>query len=106
MVEKGDLFSYLKSDAKIDEEQKMLWIKEICLGMSHLIESKIIHRDLAARNCLLNSKLNIKISDFGLSRIADTNNQVYSKSEVGPLVLIFFISIYFILFKVDYYFIY
>ena len=86
MVEKGDLFSYLKSDVEINEKQKMLWIKEICLGMSYLIESKIIHRDLAARNCLLNSELNIKISDFGLSRIVDSNNQIYSKSEIGPLV--------------------
>ena len=35
---------------------------------------------------LLNEKLDVKISDFGLSRMVDINNQVYSKSEVGPLV--------------------
>ena len=74
---------------EINEEQKMKWMIQICDGMRHLIESKIIHRDLAARNCLLDGELNIKISDFGLSRIADTNNQIYSKSDVGPLVNIF-----------------
>ena len=73
----------------INEEQNIKWMVQICDGMCHLIESKIIHRDLAARNCLLDKELNIKISDFGLSRIVDTNNQVYSKSEVGPLVTIF-----------------
>src|SRR5579883_1202518 len=84
---KGDLFSYLKNEKnEISNEQKLKWMIEICNGMIHLIENKIVHRDLAARNCLLNSPLNIKISDFGLARIMDTNNQVYSKSEVGPLV--------------------
>jgi serine/threonine protein kinase len=85
-LEKGDLFNYLKNEKnEISDEQKLKWMIEICNGMIRLVEINIIHRDLAARNCLLNSSLNIKISDFGLSRIMDTNNQVYSKSEVGSL---------------------
>lgn len=37
----------------------------------------MIHRDLAARNCLLNDKLVLKISDFGLARHVDNNYSMY-----------------------------
>ncbi|CAK5073252.1 unnamed protein product [Meloidogyne enterolobii] len=38
-------------------------------GLNYLHENHILHCDLAARNCLLNRDLQIKISDFGTSRL-------------------------------------
>lgn len=35
--------------------------------MAYLHKQKCIHRDIAARNVLLSAKLDVKISDFGMS---------------------------------------
>src|SRR5689334_2088344 len=85
-MEEGDLWNYLLDNKSIHIQQKLKWMLDICTGMGHLAKNQIVHRDLAARNCLLDSNLNVKISDFGLARIADTSNSIYSKSNVGPLV--------------------
>ena len=45
------------------------------LGMAYLASKNFVHRDLAARNCMLDSKMNVKVSDFGLTR--ETNNRDY-----------------------------
>ena len=65
--------------------QELKWMIDICNGMTHLSSNNIIHKDLAARNCLLDNVLNVKISDFGLARIADDSKEIYSKSNIGPL---------------------
>lgn len=46
--------------------------KELCLqatkGLAHIHSHKIIHRDLKPSNILINSRLLVKIADFGLSK--------------------------------------
>ncbi|PRP85757.1 hypothetical protein PROFUN_06351 [Planoprotostelium fungivorum] len=68
-ADNGSLDVYLKKNRnKIDTEFLLFMVGDLINGMMYLQAKSIIHRDLAARNLLLDAAMNIKISDFGLSR--------------------------------------
>ncbi|CAD5230438.1 unnamed protein product [Bursaphelenchus xylophilus] len=68
----GSLESHLKNDKiEISQVELVLYAFETAKGMRYLHTQKCLHRDLAARNCLISSKGQLKISDFGLSQLVD-----------------------------------
>ena len=66
----GSLVKYLRtpSGRQTTLPQLLTWATQVCNGMTHLEECKIIHRDVAARNVLMGEELVCKISDFGLAQ--------------------------------------
>ena len=57
-------------------------IIQIILGLKEIHRNKIIHRDLTPDNIFIDKNNNIKIGDFGISKIL-INNDRYAKSIVG-----------------------
>ncbi|XGW05191.1 hypothetical protein V3C99_015961, partial [Haemonchus contortus] len=80
----GSLKAFYKKHGEVSTDQKMMFAKDACRGMCYLFLEKIIHRDLAARNCLLGSKNEVKISDFGLS-VADRRELRLNKLHKVPI---------------------
>ena len=72
----GDLNSYLRrtaisssrSSSTLTVQQLTDMAVDIAAGLEYLALRHFVHRDLATRNCLINEKLLVKISDFGLSK--------------------------------------
>nr|XP_046239420.1 ephrin type-A receptor 2a [Scatophagus argus] len=71
-MENGALDTYLKDrDGEIPSYQLVGMLRGIAAGMKYLSDMSYVHRDLAARNVLVNSNLECKVSDFGLSRVLE-----------------------------------
>lgn len=69
----GELFFHLRKNGKFSEERTKFYACQIILALEYLHRNKVIYRDLKPENVLLDSKGNIKITDFGLSKIFNHN---------------------------------
>ncbi|XP_068239141.1 insulin-like growth factor 1 receptor [Palaemon carinicauda] len=90
---RGDLLKYLRSLRPSDNDIfSVLSVDQVCAmavqiadGMAYLACHKIVHRDLAARNCLIDDQLNIKISDFGMSRVTGNDYYMIHNTKCFPV---------------------
>ena len=70
----------------IDTKVQLQMAKQVAHGMVYLTEKRFVHRDLATRNCLVNSNLDVKISDFGLAQhLGESDSYIGNKDETIPI---------------------
>ncbi|CAI8029140.1 Probable serine/threonine-protein kinase DDB_G0275165 [Geodia barretti] len=63
---------------------------DIALAVAHLHRNGILHRDLSSNNILLNASYQAKVTDFGMSKIADSNlSMTRSKVTKCPGTLVY-----------------
>ena len=77
----GSLFDYLhKKKEKLTEELLVSICKDVSLGMAYLHEKNVLHCDLKSSNLLIDENWNVKLCDFGLSRINTTKNKMKNEN--------------------------
>lgn len=65
----GTLETLLRSHGTFSEAKLAHVAKQVLNGLNYLHSHKIIHRDIKPTNLLVNSKMEVKIADFGVSKI-------------------------------------
>ncbi|KAI4350032.1 hypothetical protein L6164_010560 [Bauhinia variegata] len=82
---RGSLYRILhRSNCQIDEKRRIRMALDVARGMSclHTSTPTIVHRDLKSPNLLVDKNWNVKVCDFGLSRLKH-NTFLSSKSTAG-----------------------
>ena len=65
----GDLLNYVRKRRKLSENVAKVIFKQILRGLEHCHKYNVLHRDIKLDNILLDSKGEVKIGDFGVSKI-------------------------------------
>ena len=73
----GDLLYYLKKNGKFEEKDFLPILKQIIQSLNHLHSKRILHRDIKLDNILLTEAGNVKICDFGVSRLMPEKNLIF-----------------------------
>jgi serine kinase len=72
----GDMLTHIQNlKGPVSDSACKLWIHQIFDAIKYLHERNIIHRDLKLENILLDSTNNIKICDFGFSKVLCKKNK-------------------------------
>ena len=70
----GQLFDILRYSGALSDSISRTYFHRIISALKCFHQHQIVHRDLKPENILLNWRFNIKICDFGLSIIGNTEN--------------------------------
>ncbi|XP_047339326.1 serine/threonine-protein kinase EDR1 isoform X2 [Impatiens glandulifera] len=82
---RGSLYRIIhRPDCHIDEKRRIKMALDVAKGMNclHTSTPTIVHRDLKSPNLLVDNYWNVKVGDFGLSRLKH-NTFLSSKSTAG-----------------------
>ena len=60
----------------VPQRQQMDVVRQIAAGVAHAHEKGVVHRDLKPGNILVTHDSMVKITDFGLAKIAETANRL------------------------------
>ncbi|XP_023687494.2 serine/threonine-protein kinase Nek5 isoform X3 [Paramormyrops kingsleyae] len=81
----GDLMKRINMQRGVlfSEDQIVDWFVQICLGLKHIHDRKVLHRDIKAQNIFLtNNGMKAKLGDFGIARMLN-NTMELARTCVG-----------------------
>ena len=69
----GDLFHHICNKGHLSEKDARYYGGQIILALEYLHGMNVLYRDLKPENIILDSKGNIKLADFGVCKVLESN---------------------------------
>lgn len=67
LAENGEIFDFIADSGRFSEPLARYYFHQLVDAIEHMHKNGIVHRDIKPENVLLDSKYNIKLTDFGFS---------------------------------------
>ncbi|KAJ4710102.1 Mitogen-activated protein kinase [Melia azedarach] len=68
-MDEGTLDTYRKSHGRLSEDVVAHISRQVLKGFVYMCSKNIVHRDIKPSNLLINEKMEVKVADFGVSKI-------------------------------------
>jgi carbon catabolite-derepressing protein kinase len=88
----GDLLNYVRKRRRLKEDAARHIFRQIVEGLGHIHSRSIVHRDIKLDNILLDGRGNMKIADFGVSKVVvkgeTMHEQCGTPAYIAPEILL------------------
>ncbi len=85
LAEGKTLKEYITSEGKLDENNAIEMILQICDALQHAHENGVIHRDIKPQNIILTKDGKAKIADFGIARAVSGDTLTKTEDIYGSV---------------------
>lgn len=84
-LENGNLKTYMmRNSSTIKEEIRLKWAKQAAEAVQAVHSADVVHCDISPRNFLVDSQLDLKISDFGGASLSGSKPSAYADTRYRP----------------------
>ena len=86
--EGGDLYQKIfKSQKNYFQEKEIInALIQLLLGLSYIHDKKIVHRDIKTKNIFIQNEHTLRIGDFGIAKIFNSNNNNNKNTNLNKMV--------------------
>ncbi|KAL6410407.1 CAMK/CAMKL/GIN4 protein kinase [Ilyonectria robusta] len=83
-IDQGDLFTFINMRGRLSEEVSIYFFRQIISAIAYCHSFNICHRDLKPENILITADLQIKIADFGMAALHQTDTHQLATACGSP----------------------
>jgi serine/threonine-protein kinase len=86
LVRGRELKTFFDAKERFELKEIVHIVGELCDALHFAHEAGIIHRDIKPANVMIDAQGRVKLTDFGVARIADPDRTVSDKTQAGTVV--------------------